>query len=202
MARSRKKRTAEAAPMPRAWVRLGAVVAVATGLGFGVMGLLLSEDEPVATTKRSSAQRSPQPYTPGAVTSARPPNIAQPLPSAKVPKAAPVSPIYSAQLPRPEKPTSMREVANGAANHQDLAAWVQDKSLDPSLRYSALRRLEKQSAKDAIPAAIGCLEDTAQLIRLNAIAVLSRSDDPRAKEALARIDPQSQRLAQALVARR
>jgi hypothetical protein len=40
-------------------------------------------------------------------------------------------------------------------------------------------------------------------VRLNAIALLARSQDPRAREALARVDEKSQRLAQNLnVARR
>lgn len=123
------------------------------------------------------------------------------------PQPAPVASASATQAPAtpsPPAPADLAAVLAPTTRHPDaaLAAWVRDASLPPNVRYGALRRLETERPDEAVSAAIEVLEDTTALVRLNAIAVLARSQDPRAGAALARVDARSQRLAQNLLARR
>ena len=190
--------------MPRAWARLAAAAALASALGSGAAAVLLEEDPPAPAedgteariTKAEVATVATAARGHGQTTSAEEVSYVDlSTPTA----AARTNVAWSPAAPPPAAPpASVRQVATTASTPAELGAWVSDRSLAPQLRYTALRRLEGLAPADAVTAAIGCLDDTASLVRLNAIALLARIDDPRAKTALARVDPRSQRLAQAL----
>lgn len=169
--------------MPRRWARLGAVAAATCALGVSAVGLLLREEEapparPVTGPRPAAAAPEVAPTaTPGA------PALAPPAPA-----------------PPPPRPTTIAGVAAARAP-TDLAAWVTDRTLEPRLRYTALRRLETEAPAEAVTAALAVLDDLAPLVRLNAIALLTRAQDLRAHTALAQLDDRSRRLAGALARR-
>lgn len=191
--------------MPRAWARLAAAAALASALGAGAAAVLLEQDPSTpaedGTTKALVAKAEVASVATaarggGQTTSAEEVSYVDlSTPTAAARTSVAWSP---AAAPPAAPPASVRQVATTASTPAELGAWVSDRSLAPQLRYTALRRLEGLAPADAVTAAIDCLDDTASLVRLNAIAVLSRIDDPRAKTALGRVDPRSQRLAQAL----
>lgn len=189
--------------MSRAWPRLALLAATVAASGVGA-GALLVDDEPGGTTPKPIVRTFDPPRaapTPAAASESEPAygggsSVAGPT-SARAPVVI-TPPVVEAKTTTPKRVNDVTLAAEPA----DLTLWVQDPTLEPTLRYSALRRLEALAPAEAVTAAIAALNDAAPLVRLNAIAVLSRHDDPRAKEALTRIDSKSQRLAQALVARR
>jgi hypothetical protein len=61
-----------------------------------------------------------------------------------------------------------------------------------------LRRLEEVSAADAVKLAVELLDEKSPLLRLNAIALLTRSKAPEARLALGTLNERSRRLAGAL----
>ena len=83
-----------------------------------------------------------------------------------------------------------------------LAAWAADRDLPTDVRYTAIRQLERVDAQAAVDAALGLASDAESLVRLNAVAVLVRSQQPRAEQLLAQLDDRTRFLAQRLAARR
>jgi len=168
--------------MPRRWARLGVVAMATCALGVSAVALLLHEE--VAPPSRPTTTPV---STPGAVAVA-------PTATRSTPQLAP---------PRPA-PTTIAE-AEAARAPSDLARWVADRSLEPRLRYTALRRLETEAPEEAVTAALAVLDDVTPLVRLNAIALLTRAQAPeakaRAQTALAQLDDRSRRLAGALARR-
>jgi hypothetical protein len=164
--------------LPRAWVRLGAVASVTGAFGFGAVSLLVDEQapRPAARTATSAAPRaeSPAPVTTAATLHPEP-----------------------ARAPEPARPASVGDV-QAAADPADLARWVGDATLEPTLRYAALRRLEAVSPAEAVTVAATCAQDPAPLLQKNALALLARADSPLARAELARLDSKDQRLARAL----
>lgn len=117
------------------------------------------------------------------------------------------APAHSeAQNPTPEPlapaPARASAVDDVQASPRELEAWVSDPEVEPEVRYAALRRLEQDDGDQALKVAIDLLAEQDRLIRSNAIAVLVRSDDPRADEALDALQGSNRRLALALIARR
>lgn len=197
--RGKQRAQAPARRLSRSRVRLGLMTIGAAGLGTLAIHAVLLEDPTAAPTKRAASQDLSQLGTPDAATSAASPDAAGEGPwSVAVPAPRP-----SAAPPAPE-PRRLSEVVAQGARHApgDLEVWVGDEALPPDVRYAALRRLEADAPADAVTAAIAVLDDPTSLVRLNAIAVLARSQDPRAKAALERVDARSRRLAHTLVARR
>lgn len=181
--------------LARTRVKLALIGAGGALVGVAAVAALLAEDRPLPVGVRvdSLAQlpnRETGPTAPAP--RAAPPAQVAPEPSASPSLAvAPAPATFGAVL----DPRSSPDAAS-------LAAWVQDGALAPNVRYAALRRLEAEHPTSAVSTAIAVLDDTCSLVRLNALAVLARSQDPRAAEALARTDARSQRLAQNLLARR
>lgn len=171
---------------PRAALRLGLMAAAALCACTLVVAVLLDEDEP---------QR---PRT----------HVASPAPSRSAPVTPSVATIASRAVPVASAPVRLAPQGVGDVLRQDrqvqpteLAGWVRDRSLTPLARYAALRRLEQERPEAAVTAALGLLDDTAELVRLNAIALLGRTKDPRAATALATLDDRSRRLAMAAARR-
>lgn len=180
------------ARMRRSWARLAPVAALAGAVGIGSVALLVEDREPPAPRVRATVA-----VPPGPIPCAPAHDVAAPS-TGTSPRPRFDVPVVEA----PPRPTGQADVARQGVQAPDLVAWVEDRTLEPTLRYAALRRLESVSPFDAVSVSLRCLDDTASLVRLNAIAVLTRTEDARAREALGRIDPRSQRLARALVARR
>ena len=85
--------------------------------------------------------------------------------------------------------------------YEHLAHWARDTKLTQQVRYSSLRKLEQADPDQAVLAAIDLVKDGQSLVRNNAIALLARSQDPRAKAAIKGLSPQQQKLAAALARR-
>ena len=106
-----------------------------------------------------------------------------------------------AEAPRTEpkagRPTSVQQVIHrpGAAASSDWVSCAEDEGVAPELRYTALRELEREDPERALLLALALLNEEkpqSELLRLNAIAVLARSDQPAAIEAIAAL-PESDR---------
>jgi hypothetical protein len=99
-------------------------------------------------------------------------------------------------------PTTVEDVLRPdgkRASEKTLADWALDKGIEDRLRYVALRELEERAPAEAVTTAIALLAgDPGPLLHANAVAVLARSHDPRAKDALSRLDEKSQKLAKKL----
>lgn len=103
----------------------------------------------------------------------------------------------------PEQPASPRtvgQVVGGRYSPGELSQWAGHSGLKPSLRVTALRRLERDDPHQAVTVALEFLSSktTPRLLRTNAVAVLARSQDRRATPALAKLEPDLQRLAKAV----
>lgn len=167
--------------MPRRWARLGAVAMATCALGVSAVALLLHEEEaPPARPTTAPVPRRPAPDG----------LAVAPTTTRSGPPLAP---------PRPAPTTIAEAVAARAPS--DLSRWVCDRTLEPRLRYAALRQLEAEAPEEAVAAALAVLDDVTPLVRLNAIALLTRAQDPRAQTALAQLDDRSRRLAGALARR-
>lgn len=105
--------------------------------------------------------------------------------------------------PAPAAPARPQQVyAERTPEAAQLATWASDTQAEAEVRYTSLRRLEADHPDAAVETALALLGDETSLVRLNAIAVLQRSADPRAAQALAGLTGRDQRLAQALAKRR
>ncbi len=165
----------------KSWVRLTAMLGTTGAVGAAAVGTLLHEE---------SAPDFVGPlHTPVLLASADPAPV-----STRVDLLLPPSPSPRSPAVRP------KDMADVVADRSvsNLAAFVTDATLEPRLRYAALRRLEAEAPAEAITSAIAVLEDTTPLVRLNAIALLTRSGEPRSQVALARLDDRSRQLAAAL----
>lgn len=126
----------------------------------------------------------------------RPPTRAAPLPSAEArPVSAPAAPAPA--------PQDVSELLSGRHSVQDLSSWAQDGSLNAVQRASALRALAQQHPGSAVDVAtqLARAPGTDRHTRANAVALLARSEDPGAAEALASLPPRYRALATALRAR-
>ena len=90
------------------------------------------------------------------------------------------------------------EVQDSPATRGALVQWTRDAELDPVLRLGALRRLEELGADETTSLAAELARSEDRLLRENAVAVLSRSDAPEARRALADLGPDAQALAKVL----
>ncbi|MCW8138076.1 MAG: hypothetical protein KIT58_04135 [Planctomycetota bacterium] len=176
--------------LSRRWVRLGLGTALVGGLALLSASALLETDAP---TSRPPVTRVAAP--------APAPPTAEVDPTPTVTGATATRRVREAP-PRPA-PRTVGDVLrqDASLDHADLAAWVVDRALASEVRYGALRRLEQDDPSEAVTAALRVLDDVTPLVRLNAIAVLTRSQDPRAAAALERLDDRSRRLATALARR-
>lgn len=103
----------------------------------------------------------------------------------------------------PPPPARPREVFLTRQSSERLAACATAPALEREVRYAALRKLEEQDGARATDVALALLDEEEDgLLRTNAIALLVRSDDPRARAAIERLDPRGRRLAAALAERR
>jgi len=105
--------------------------------------------------------------------------------------------------PAPEEPpveTDVGDVLTGpaAADAGKLAAIALDRRLAPEVRYAALRRLEETAPATAVDVAMALLREDERFLRNNAIAVLVRSEDPRADLIVASLQGDDRRLADAV----
>lgn len=125
----------------------------------------------------------------------RAPTKGAPLSSAK---AHPL--VASAPAPAPK---DVSEMLSGRHPIQDLSAWARDGSLSAVQRASALRALAQQHPGHAVDVAtqLARAPETDRHTRANAVALLARSEDPGAAEALASLPPRYRALATALRAR-
>ena len=125
----------------------------------------------------------------------RTPARAAPPPSAE---ARPF--VASAPAPAPQ---DVSELLSGRHPVQDLSAWARDGSLSAVQRASALRALAQQHPGHAVDVAtqLARAPETDRHTRANAVALLARSEDPGAAEALASLPPRYRALATALRAR-
>jgi HEAT repeat protein len=149
---------------------------------------VIEEDEPTPRThvrSRRTTERAP-------LVSAQQEADVNPIPSSPSnPHLAHAAPTTAGQVLRQDVTLTSAE----------LMTWIADDHLDPQVRYAALRRLEHEDPPAAVSAALIALDDVTPLVRLNAIAVLARTTDPRAAAALEKLDERSRRLAQALARR-
>lgn len=172
--------------LPRVRARQAALSALLALIGLGAFAVLLRPDPVQPPGWRPTQQAAAAPERPATA----------PL-ATRSQGSIPLAPVASRQSPRTLTAAFAHQGSTG-----ELATCAGDPALPPHVRYAALRRLEETAPEQAVSAAIAALTDTTSLVRLNAIALLARSQDPRAREALGRIDPRSQRLAQALTTAR
>jgi len=114
------------------------------------------------------------------------------------PLPLPFEPVEPERTPSPR---SVSQVAAGAYSPGELATWATHPGLQPNLRLTALRRLERDDPEQAVSVALELVrskDPKHRLLRINAVAVLARSRDPRAERALKHLDPDLERLAQAV----
>lgn len=169
--------------LSRRWARSAALVIVVAAGALGASALL-TEDEvegrPRATEGRSKNVVATAPTAPAAKSPTRygPPKPTRPpeRPDDRRPERAPVKRPEPAPRPAPKG--------------------------DPDERVRALRELELRDPAAAARTAVGLVRDPVELVRLNAVAVLTRSSAPEAARALAGLDPESKRLAEALKGRK
>lgn len=172
---------------PRAWARLALAVAATAGGGALAAALLVADEEAGRASERARARAvasGPRPVAP---------------PSGPAPAPGP-PPAGAPARPRPAR---LADVARQdvTLSSGELAGWTRDAGLDPQTRYAALRRLEALDPAAAVDAAIAATTDASPLVRHNALALLARSQDPRAAEAVALLDDRSRRVAAALARR-
>lgn len=70
---------------------------------------------------------------------------------------------------------------------QALAALATSPTVDPGMRYTALRQLEVGAPAASVPVAESLASDPSATLRANAVAVLARSKTPEGRAALARV---------------
>lgn len=172
----------------RSWLRAALMTAAGAGAVVLVSAVLLHEP---GELPRHRPVRTPAPEAAVATDGA----------SGAVPSAAVATRPRVVAEPAPrKKPTSVQELfaQDALLTTADLAAWTADASIDAQVRYCALRRLEEADAGAAVSSALELLDEPVPMLRLNAIALLTRANDARAKEALAKLDPKSLLMAHAL----
>ena len=108
-----------------------------------------------------------------------------------------------AVAPAPEEPPEAADVEDvltgpAAADVAKLQVIALDRRLAPEVRYAALRRLEEAAPATAVDVAMALLGEDERFLRNNAIAVLVRSEDPRADLIVASLRGDDRRLADAL----
>lgn len=95
----------------------------------------------------------------------------------------------------PHHPSTVREVVEADASvdsRRALAAWAEDATLSGPLRLTALRRLSELAPGEAVPVAARLVGDSDELLRINALALLARTSDARAREVVAGLVPADQ----------
>lgn len=100
-----------------------------------------------------------------------------------------------ADPPTPPFPEGCTSLDLGRDQDLDLVRAVERSDADPKVRYAALRRLEELESPRTVPAALKLLHSEDPFLRSNTIALLARSDDPRAAQAIASLEPRYRRLA-------
>lgn len=186
------------ARLRRSWVRLGLMTAGGACVLVLVTTALLHEPSDLPRPKPTVVVRA---EVPAQVTASPTGANASSVPSAATPIVRPRVVLE----PAPRKtPTSVKELyaQDATVTPAELTAWIHDEKLDAQVRYCALRRLEQADAGLAVGAALEVLDDVTPLVRLNAIALLTRANDPRATSALEKLDQRSRLMAQALTRRR
>lgn len=165
--------------LDRRWVRSAALVAVVAAMGVASsVALVEPGDEAEQRGPTTSSARRPEPPSPRV--SLRPPH-----------QRIPASPGETRRRAREEQAQAAREDAARASQ-----------TASPDERVIALRDLERRDQAAATTTALRLVHDPVAFVRLNAVAVLTRSESPEAARVLASLDPESRRLAQALAERR
>lgn len=119
------------------------------------------------------------------------------------PAAAPQAPIASPPtltVAAEQRAAPASFEALRGASREDLGRWLKEGESPPELQVVMLQDLNAQSEPDALGVAIelAAAETSDRLVRANAVALLVRSQDPRAAEAIAALPEKYQRLAAAL----
>lgn len=192
-------------PSRRSARQLPLALATSALLGVGAAWLLLSP-EPTAP-KRAALTRDvaeiPLP-TPASTASQEPAyggrGTSEIAPLATRAVAAPSLAHHRSPGEPPRSVSEAMALAPTQVDGPTLATWVHDPALEPQIRYAALRRLEQLYPREAVKAAIARLEDPVSLVRSNALAVLARSRDPEARQALDGLDPRRREVAARLAA--
>jgi len=170
------------------------VDSVAPWLCAGLAGLALvgCSQEPAQQT--SSAPKPAVSQEPAAEP------LAVALVPAPAPAAAPAKPPTPQAQQAPPAPADFKALRGSDASPEDLRRWLQEAKTPPELQVVMLKDLEAQSEPDALAVAIqlASAKTSDRLVRANAVALLARSQDPRAGEALAALPEKYQRLAKAL----
>ena len=164
--------------LSRRWARSAALVVIVAAGALAASALLI-EDEPDSRE-----------------VDVRPTVVAvAPTPAAKTPAAPRYGPPKPARAADPARP------ARAPAKRPEPTPRPAPKG-DPAERVRALRELELRDPAAAARTAAGLVSDPVDLVRVNAVAVLTRSSAPEAARALASLDPESRRLADALKGRK
>lgn len=165
------------------------------GVCLGVLTLVLSG----CTEEPPAQQAAIQPSVAAEVdpASLRPPaEVAAPPAPTLVPRPA-LEPVAKAPA---RAPGSMSALRSAQPAPVDLQRWLKEGNSLPELQVVMLQELQAQSEPDALEIAIelATAKSSDRLVRANAVALLARSQDPRAGEALAALPEKYQRLAKAL----
>lgn len=167
--------------LARRWARSAALVVIVAAGGLGA-GALLTEEE--ADPRRVDARR---------------PDV---VATAPTPAAKPDAPRYGPpKATRAAEAVTTRRPARAPAKRPEPSPRAAPEG-DPAERVRALRELELRDPAAAARTAAGLVEDPVDLVRLNAVALLTRSSAPEAARALAGLEGESKRLADALKGRK
>lgn len=188
---SARRDSARSVRVARSWARLGLVTGAASGLLVVAAVVLLDRGEEATPPRVHVGSPIDRPVAEAGEAG---PTATSPVSSHT---RVVLSPVVRAT------PKSVRDVLRQdvALTTNELAAWISDDAVDAQARYGALRRLEQEDPAAAVTAALALLDDVRPLLRLNAIAVLTRANDARATAALEKLDDRSRQLALALVRR-
>lgn len=168
--------------LSRRWARSAALVIVVAAGALGASALL-TEDEGEARPRVAEGRPTVVAAAPTA-------------PAAKPPvRYGPPKPTRPPERPDDQRPE------RAPAKRPEPTPRPAPKG-DPDERVRALRELELRDPAAAARTAVGLVRDPVALVRLNAVAVLTRSSAPEAARALAGLDPESKRLAEALKGRK
>lgn len=170
----------------------------------GPRGLAVALTVLLTACGREPAQPPPAPSpapSVAEVASQRAPASRPPAPAASPPAPAhgpaPTEPVTVAPPPA-RRPAPTVGAVLGQRRDGELLDVLRRSDAPAPTRYAALRRLEELGSREAVPAAVALLKGDDRFLRSNALALLSRSKDPRAAQALAALPPRERLLVQAL----
>lgn len=162
----------------------------------GCLALVGCGDQPVEPASGAAAPNSGSTVE----IAAAPAEPTAPAPRALNAKTQPPAPL-AAEEPAPQlapPPKAVREVRGSSL--QDLERWLQSEQVDPEVSLAMLSELDAKAPALAVGAAsvLAARATTDRHVRANAVALLARSTDPRAAEALSQLPARYRQLAAAL----